>query len=168
MATSPQNTDNQATPAAAPALTYPTMDPGFAGMKADAGDDRVESFPVGQAALGLGLVCGTDASGALTAPGAGTKVRGITLHSHVCAGTLYVQYDCASVMTRGLVWARVKAGGAITKDGPVKFDPDGTVSDGGATALANAVFRSDKTTTLDGDIVVVELHNPFMPAAPVV
>ncbi len=143
----------------------------FAGMKGDSGDDRVESFPVGAAGLGLGLVCGTNASKILV-PGAGTKVRGISLHSHTITGAGYVQYDCASVMTKGHVWAQVAAGGAVTEDGPVSFAADGRVADAG-TALPNAVFRSGIVSVTDpagvaSNIALVELHNPFAtaPAAP--
>lgn len=141
------------------------QDVAFAGMKVDSGDDRVESFPVA-GNLPIGVVTGTDAQGRLV-PGPGTKVRGITLQSHTITAQTYVQYDCASVMTRGLVWARVTPAAAVTKDGPVKFAADGTVSDAGANALPNAVFRSAKVTTSDGvEIVAVELHNPFsVPAA---
>ncbi|MEN5338915.1 hypothetical protein ABE583_02830 [Stenotrophomonas sp. TWI143] len=143
----------------------------FAGMKGDSGDDRVESFPVGAAGLGLGLVTGTDASGVLVA-GAGTKVRGISLHSHTINGAGYVQYDCASVMTKGHVWAQVAAGGAVTVDGPVSFAADGRVANAG-TALPNAVFRSGIVAVTDpagvsSNVALVELHNPFAvpPAAP--
>jgi len=143
----------------------------FAGMKGDSGDDRVESFPVGAAGLGLGLVTGTNASKILV-PGAGAKVRGISLHSHTITGPGYVQYDCASVMTKGHVWAKVTAAGAVTEDGPVSFAADGTVADDG-TALPNAVFRSGIVSVTDAagmasNIALVELHNPFAaaPAAP--
>lgn len=138
------------------------MEIAFAGMKADSGDDRVESFPVGASGLAFGVVTGTDATDVLVA-GAGTKVRGISVHSHA-AGVRdgkYAATECASVMTRGLVWA--KATGTVTEDGPVSFSAAGVVSDTG-TALANAVFRSGKITVSGGDIALVELHNPF--AAP--
>ncbi len=142
--------------------------PAFAGMKGDAGDDRVESFPVGAAGLGLGLVAGTDANGILV-PGAGTQVRGISLHSHTITGPGYVQYDCASMMTKGHVWAQVAPAGAVTEDGPVSFNAAGQVADAG-TALPNAVFRSEaiEVTGVDGavsTIALVELHNPFATAA---
>ena len=143
----------------------------FAGMKGDSGDDRVESFPVGVAGLGLGLVTGTDATGVLV-PGAGTKVRGISLHSHTITGAGYVQYDCASTMTKGHVWAQVTAAGVVTVDGPVSFAANGTVADAG-TALPNAVFRSGIVSVTDpagvaSNVALVELHNPFAtaPAAP--
>ena len=137
------------------------MDIAFAGMKADSGADRVESFPVGADTLAFGVVAGTDGNGLLVA-GPGTKLRGITVHSHAVKNDTYVKTECASVMTRGLIWARVTAAGAVTKDGAVKFAADGTVADAGANTLANAVFRSDKvSTTFYGDIALVELHNPF-------
>lgn len=137
----------------------------FAGMKADSGDDRVESFPVGAAGLALGVVTGTDANGVLVA-GPGVKVRGISLHSHTITGAGYVQYDCASVMTRGLVWAQVTASGAVTEDGPVSFAADGTVANAGANVLPNAVFRSGIVAVTDpngvaSNVALVELHNPF-------
>lgn len=142
------------------------MERAFSGMKADSGDDRVESFPVGTNGLGFGLVTGTDAGGLLV-PGAGTKVRGISLASHTAVyrtGAGVNQYgstECASVMTRGLVWAKVTAAGAVTEDGPVKFAAAGTVADGDATVLANAVFRSGLVAVTGGNIALVELHNPF-------
>lgn len=137
------------------------MDIAFAGMKADAGDDRVESFPVGAATLAYGVVTGTDANGLLVA-GPGTKVRGITLHSHAVPGATYVKTECASVMARGLVWARVTTSGAVTDGGAVKFAADGTVANAGANTLNNAVFRSGKVSTAAfGDIALVELHSPF-------
>lgn len=133
--------------------------PAFAGMKGDAGFDRVETFPVG-ADTPFGVVAGTNAQGLLV-PGAGTKVRGITLHSHALTAGVYKQHDAASVMTRGLVWARVTTAGDVTVDGPVSFAADGTVSDDGATALNNAVFRSEPVAVDGVEIVLVELHNPF-------
>lgn len=141
------------------------MDIAFAGMKADSGDDRVESFPVGAAGLGLGLICGTDANGALVA-GAGTVIRGVSVHSHAALAGKdgYEQYDCASIMTRGLIYCLVHDGGAVTKDSPVEFAANGTVSDDAGTALPNAVFRSEAITTADQTIALVELHHPFATA----
>jgi len=136
----------------------------FAGMKGDAGNDRVESFPVGAAGLGFGLVAGTDADGRLV-PGAGAKLRGVSLHTHTITGGGYLQFDSASTLTRGHAWAQVADGGAVTEDGPVHFDADGRVSDAG-TELPNAVFRSGVVSVFDpagvtSNVALVELHNPF-------
>ena len=56
----------------------------------------------------------------------------------------------------------------VTKDGPVKCAADGTVSDAGATAVPNAVFRSGVVDVAGGKIALIELHAPFAvaPAAP--
>src|SRR5690606_19268437 len=137
------------------------MDIAFAGMKVDSGTDRVESFPVGADTLAFGVVTGTDAN-SLQLAGPGTKVRGITVRSHAVKNDTYVKTECASVMSRGPIWARVTAAGAVPEDGAVKFAADGTVADAGANTLANAVFRSGKvSTTFYGDIALFELHNPF-------
>lgn len=139
------------------------MDPAFPGMKVDLRDDLVESFPVG-ADLPFGLVCGLYADG-LLGPGGGTiRICGISLHTHTVPYGVdrYVETDCASVIRRGMVWARATPGGTVTVNYPVSFNADGTVSDGGALRLANAVFRTPKITLRNGTQVArVELHNPF-------
>lgn len=121
----------------------------YAGMKGDAGDDRVESFPVGSAGLGLGLVSGSDANGYAVA-GAGTQVRGLSLQSHTVTGDGYVTGDAASVMTSGLAWCQV-ADGVVTKDGAVYYTAAGKVTSTttGNTLLAKAKFRSAITTVTD-------------------
>lgn len=140
------------------------MDIAFAGMKADSGDDRVETFPVGADTLAFGVVSGTDANGLLVA-GGGTKVRGVTVHSHAVQNQTYVKTEAASVMTRGLIWCAVADGKVVTEDAAVKYEADGTVGSDATTALNNAVFRSGKVeTALYGDIALVELHNPFVDA----
>lgn len=137
------------------------MDIAFAGMKADSGADRVESFPVGTNGLGFGLVTGTD-SGGLLVPGPGTRVRGISVHSHA-AGVPdgYDATECASVMTRGLIWCQVTTSGAVTDGGAVSYAANGTVANAGANVLTNAVFRSGLTAVAGGNIALVELHSPF-------
>lgn len=129
----------------------------FPGMKADSGDDRVESFAAG-AVVPFGRVVGSGADPLIVAPGPGTKVRGVSVHSHTIPGTGYVQFDCVSVMTRGHIWAET-AGTVATIDGPVRFGADGRVSDAGANVLPNAIFRSAATTS--DTYVLVELHAPF-------
>lgn len=142
-------------------MAIPEMDRAFAGMKADAGFDRVESYPVASA-IDFGAVCGTNADGLLVA-GAGTQVRGVALHSHTITGGAYKQYDAASVMRRGLVWCAVLAGEAIVEDTGVKFDAAGLAVANASTtgtALPNAVYRSGPVTVEGGTIALVELHAP--------
>lgn len=148
---------------------YDYYDAGFPGMKVDSGDDRVESFPVKAPGLAFGVMCGTDATGALVA-GPGTKLRGGTVHSHAVRGQAnattgereYTATECASVMARGLLWMRVTASGAVTADGPVSYAANGTVANAGANVAPNCVFRSGIVTTAEGvNIAQVEFHNPF-------
>lgn len=129
----------------------------FPGMKADSGDDRVESFAAG-AAIPFGRVVGSGTDPVIVVVGPATKVRGVSVHSHTIPGTGYVQFDCVSVMTRGLIWVET-TGAACTIDAPVKFGADGRVSDASANTLANAIFRSAATTS--DTYVLVELHAPF-------
>lgn len=143
-------------------MAIPEMDRAFAGMKADAGNDRVESYPVASA-IAFGAVCGTNASGQVVA-GAGTEVRGVALHSHTISGAGYEQFDCASVMTRGLVWCAVLASEVIVEDTSVSFDAAGLCvvsAKAASTALPNAVYRSAPVAVEGGEIVLVELHAPF-------
>lgn len=137
------------------------MDPAFAGMKADSGFDRVESFPAGTAGLDFGVATGTDANGLLV-PGTGTKIRGVSVHSHAAGivGGRYAPTECVSTMTRGLVWG--KATGTVTKDAVAKYDPaTGIFSDAGSATIPNSIFRSGATAVAGGSIVLVELHAPF-------
>lgn len=137
----------------------PSMQKAFAGMKADAGFDRVESF-CAAGATGFGLVIGVDAEGRAV-PGGGTRLAGLSLHDHTKLGG-YKQYDMISTLTKGLAWAQVTDGGAVTNGGPVQFAANGTVGDAAGAALPNAVFRSDAEALNDGTVIAcVELAAPF-------
>ncbi|MAL98272.1 MAG: hypothetical protein CL583_07445 [Alteromonadaceae bacterium] len=135
------------------------MDKARAGMKADAGFDRVESFPAA-GTVRFGHVCGVNADGAVV-EGAGTRITGIALQSHT-KNESYAQYDDVSVLTRGLAWCVVVSGGAVTEGGAVEIDAAGAVRDASAgTAYPNAVFRSGAETMSDGTVLAcVELHSP--------
>lgn len=130
----------------------------FAGLKADAGFDRVESRPAA-GNIGFGCVCGVNADGAVVA-GAGNNIAGISLHSHTIRDQ-YTQYDMVSTMTRGLVWCQVADGQAVTDRGAVQFNATGQVGDAAGTAYPNAVFRGEAYTRNDGIVLAcVELHSP--------
>lgn len=132
------------------------MDKARAGLKGDAGFDRVESFPADEA-VPFGVAVGKKANGAV-GPGAQTGLAGVSLHTHT-RNDNYDQYDDVSTLTRGLVWAQ--ATGTITEGGAASFDANGVFSDTG-TAYPNAVFRSGKETMSDGvELVLVELHSPL-------
>jgi hypothetical protein len=136
------------------------MDKARAGMKADAGFDRVESLPAAEA-IQFGLVVGEDAQGRAV-PGGGTRIAGISLHTHTKMGG-YEQYDDVSIETNAPVWAQVIDAGTVTDGGDVEFDAAGRVQDADVgTALPNAIFRSDAITLSDGSVIaLVQLANPF-------
>lgn len=134
----------------------------FAGMKADTRDDVVETFAAENAIpFGVVVTIGTKTNQVKLG---GTKPVGVALHTHTKAiGADYVQFDAVSVLTRGLVWCKVKGSDAVTERGAVKFDAaTGEVSDAAATTFPNAVFRSGVVQTAKyGKIALVELHSPL-------
>ena len=133
------------------------MDAAFAGMKADSGFDRVESYAVAADGLTAGVIVGVDANGAAIA-GKGTKAVGVVIHSHTPL-IPYKQGDCVSVMTRGLCWVKVAAGKTVAKGEVVKFDAAGLLDNSAADSLKNAVIRDVKSVA-GGKIACVELHAP--------
>lgn len=148
------------------------MERGFPGMKCDSGDDRVESFPA-FAAIPFGRVVATNPATAQSTPldnppvnlptGAFTQGRGVSLHSHAVSNTPdgYAQYDCVSVMTRGLCYVECAASTALTVNGPLEVDGQGRAAATGI-ALNNAVIRGPVVTLANGQYMVpVELHSPM-------
>ena len=131
------------------------MDVAFAGMKADSGFDRVESYAVAADGLTAGVIVGVDANGAAVA-GKGTKAVGVVIHSHTPL-IPYKQGDCVSVMTRGLCWVKVAAGKTVAKGEAVKFNAVGLLDNTAADSLKNAVIRDVKSVA-GGKIACVELH----------
>lgn len=150
---------------------------GFPGMKVDSGEDRVESFPAGTA-VPFGRVVATnpantpissvDNSPVSLPTGSYTRLRGVSLQSHTASysGTApalgYAQYDCVSVMTRGLVWVEAAAATAITLNSQLLYDTAGRALNTGGTALEGAIVRGAVVTLADGRFMVpVELHSPM-------
>ena len=119
------------------------MDVAFAGMKADSGFDRVESYAVAADGLTAGVIVGVDANGAAVA-GKGTKAVGVVIHSHTPL-IPYKQGDCVSVMTRGLCWVNVAAGKTVAKGEAVKFKAGGLLDNTAAESLNNEVIREVKS-----------------------
>ena len=69
------------------------------------------------------------------------------------------QGDAVSVMTRGLVWARVAAGKTAAEYEAVKFNAQGELDNTAADTLTNAAVRAIRT--FDGKtLALVELHAP--------
>lgn len=136
------------------------LKPAFAGMKADAGNDRIESFPC-KSFVPFGNVAVVDGSGAISI-GLEGRVAGLAVHTHTIPDTGYRQYDCASLMTDGVIWARAK--GAPADGAPVFFDADGVVQPkaDGLKAYPHALFRGPLVTLKDGTtIALVQLAAPL-------
>lgn len=129
------------------------MKPAFAGMKADAGFDRVETFAAA-GALAFGVAV-SETAGKVAA--GNTTVRGVSVHSHTVTGAGYQECDAVSVMTRGLVWMRCID---AVNGSAVKIGADGVASAATGATLKNAAFRSDAVDVDGGKIAIVELHNP--------
>ena len=134
------------------------MNPAFAGMKADSGFDRVESGAVAADGLQSGVIVGKDAKGLIVASKGVKAAIGVTIHSHAQLEP-YKQGDCASVMTRGLCWARVATGKAAAAGEAVKFDANGLIDNTAANTLTNATIRDVKEVSGE-KIACVELHTP--------
>lgn len=149
----------------------------FPGMKCDSGDDRVESFPA-SAAVPFGRIVATnpataqisalDNSPAALPAGAFTRARGVALQSHTAtyAGTApalgYAQYDCMSVMTRGLAWVEAAAATAITLNSQLAYDATGRAVASAGTAFERAVVRGPVQTLPNGQFILpVEFDSPL-------
>ena len=131
-------------------------DIGFAGMKADSGDDRVESYAA-SGALPLGRVV-TANFGAGTASIGGTGT-GITVHTHVKPDG-YKDKDNAGVMVFGNIWAAIKTGETVNAGSKVKFEAlTGLIAATGAD-LKGAIIVAVETLKDGSKIAQVQLNNP--------
>ena len=131
-------------------------DIGFAGMKADSGDDRVESYAA-VGALPFGRVV-TANYGAGTASIGGTGT-GITVHTHVKPDG-YKDKDNAGVMVFGNIWAAIKTGETVTAGSKVKFEAStGLIAATGAD-LKGAIIVAVETLKDGSKIAQVQLNNP--------
>lgn len=135
------------------------LKPCFAGMKADSGDDRVETFPAA-AAIPFGAIVGVKANGTIE-KGKQTRAIGVAVHSHAVANKEggYVQYDAVSVMSRGLVWALAATADASQVYDAVKFNANGEVDSTASETLKGALVRDVKIVN-GKRIILVECHAP--------
>lgn len=142
------------------------QDVALAGMKADSGFDRVESFAAG-GDIPFGVVVSRKSSDSATVVEAGAdEIRGVSVHSHAVPGAQYVEGEAVSVMTRGVIWGRVAAGQTPVEGTLASVDASGLFQAEGVGAdYPNAVFRGAKQTITEGDdsvdVVLVELGNPY-------
>jgi hypothetical protein len=151
------------------------MEIAFAGMKADSGDDRVETFPAG-IAIPFGRIVVTDPTvttkahatdnppAFLPAAIASHRARGVALHSHTIVNTPdgYALYDCLSVMTRGLAWVEAVAADAIVENTALQYNAAGQAIAAAGTVFEGAVVRGPVITLASGKfIVLVEFDSPL-------
>ena len=131
-------------------------DIGFAGMKADSGDGRVESYAA-VGAIPFGRVATANfAAGTVAIGGAGT---GITVHTHVKPDG-YKDKDNAGVMVFGNIWAGIKTGETVTAGSKVKFEAlTGLIAATGAD-LKGAIIVAVETLKDGSKIAQVQLNNP--------
>ena len=131
-------------------------DIGFAGMKADSGDNRVESYAAAGAIPFGRVVTANYAAGTASIGGTGT---GITVHTHVKPDD-YKDKDNAGVMVFGNIWAAIKTGETVTAGSKVKFEAStGLIAATGAD-LKGAIIVAVETLKDGSKIAQVQLNNP--------
>ena len=131
-------------------------DIGFAGMKADSGDDRVESYAAA-GAIPRGRVATVNyAAGTVAIGGTGT---GITVHTLVKPKG-YQDKDNVGIMVFGNIWAAIKTGETVTAGSKVKFEAlTGLIAATGAD-LKGAIIVAVETLKDGSKIAQVQLNNP--------
>jgi len=149
----------------------------FAGLKGDAGFDRVESFLAeGAIGFGLGLIAGTNTEREVKIPTAtGGEVRGISLQQHVEKTLItgvaeYKDEEAVSVIRQGLVWMRQETNdtGTLAIDDAVNINvaiggvERGRVTSvaGGNTPIPTGVCRKLSTDPDGFGIALIEINIP--------
>ena len=110
----------------------------FAGMKADSGDNRVESFAT-TTSMPVGRVVNANyIDDTVTLGGTGT---GITVHTWIKPSG-YNPNDCVGVMVDGVVWAEVKPLENPVVGAAAKFDAaSGMITGATGNVLKGSVVR---------------------------
>jgi len=147
----------------------------FAGLKADAGFDRVESFLAeGAIGFGLGLIEGTDERQVKIPTSTGSTVRGISLHQQVeqteSGVAEYLDEEAVSVIRQGVVWMRQETSdvGTLVVDDAVYINVAiGGVQQGRVTSVSTgndliptAVCRALSTDPDGFGIAKIEINLP--------
>ena len=132
-------------------------DIGFAGMKADSGDDRVESFATATS-MGVGLVVTANyTDDTVTLGGTGT---GITVHTWVKPSG-YNPNDCVGVMVYGVIWAEVKPSESPVVGGAAKFDAaTGMITGATGNVLKGSVVRKVMVGSFGKTIAEIQVTTP--------
>ena len=110
----------------------------FAGMKADSGDDRVESFATTTSIPAGRVVNANYIDDTVTLGGTGT---GITVHTWIKPSG-YNPKDCVGVLVDGVVWAEVKPLENPVVGAAAKFDAaTGMITGATGNVLKGSVVR---------------------------
>ena len=131
-------------------------DIGFAGMKADSGDDRVESYAAAGAIPFGRVVTANYAAGTVAIGGAGT---GITVNTDVKPNG-YQDKDNVGVMVFGNIWAGIKTGETVTAGSKVAFEASTGLIAATGVALKGAIIVAVETLKDGSKIAQVQLNNP--------
>lgn len=131
--------------------------PGYAGMKADATADVVDSFACeGGCEPGDLVMRGTGERQAKKAE-AGGKPLGVVVHVHKEpeAGAYYPEGYALSIMTSGDIW--VAAGDTVAAGDPVAYDAAKGYTKGTETAASGNMFLTGGEA---GEVVKIRVRNP--------
>ena len=130
-------------------------DIGFAGMKADSGYDRVESYAtVGALPVGR-VVTANYTNDTVTLGGTGT---GITVHTWVKPSG-YNPNDCVGVMVDGVIWAEVKPSEIPVVGGAAKFDAaTGMITGATGNVLKSSVVRKVMVGSFGKTIAEIQIN----------
>ena len=129
----------------------------FAGMKADSGDDRVESFATATAMAVGRVVTANYTDDTVTLGGTGT---GITVHTWV-KPSVYNLKDCVGVMVDGVIWAEVKPSESPVVGGAAKFDAaTGMITGAIGNVLKGSVVRKVVVGAFGNMIAEIQVTTP--------
>ena len=129
----------------------------FAGMKADSGDDRVESFATATSMEVGRVVTANYTDDTVTLGGTG---NGITVHTWVKPSG-YKPNDCVGVMVDGVIWAEVKPSEIPVVGGAAKFDAaTGMITGATGNVLKGSVVRKVMVDSFGKTIAEIQFTTP--------
>ena len=131
----------------------------FAGMKADSGDDRVESFATASSIAFGRVVTANYTNDTVTLGGTGTGT-GITVHTWAKPSG-YNPNDCVGVMVDGVVWAEVKPNENPVVGGIAKFEAaTGMITGTTGNILKGSVVRKVMVGSFGKTIAEIQVTTP--------
>ena len=129
----------------------------FVGMKADSGDNRVESFSAASSMAAGRVVTANYTDDTVTLGNAGT---GITVHTWIKPSG-YNPKDCVGVMVDGVVWAEVKPLENPVVGSAAKFDAaSGMITGATGNVLKGSVVRKVVVGAFGNRIAEIQVTTP--------